>query len=336
MFSQNAPNVGTTFGQLHDENRPNWQNSGPRPIAWQAWYPVNGAQSHPLPASFFQSEDVHLDAPLAGQGPYPVVMLSHGTGGTAASLSWLAVGLARTGCVVLAPNHHGNTGTEPFMAEGFLCWWERALDISALLTAAAHSGPFAGHLKTDDATAIGFSLGGYTALTLMGARTSLLAFNAWLRETGQSLQGPREFPDAAACIPDLRAGSKAFRDSQARHGDDYTDTRFTRCVAIAPAPTVRAFLPASLAQINRPVTLVTGGADREAPNPVCSEWLRNQNPKFRHYDLGPDVGHYTFLSLPADPNLRGREEIFTDAPTVQRELVHACSLEIVAQCLQAT
>ena len=42
----------------------------------------------------------------------PLVLLSHGTGGSAVMLAWLGETLARAGYVVAAINHHGNTATE--------------------------------------------------------------------------------------------------------------------------------------------------------------------------------------------------------------------------------
>lgn len=64
-----------------------------------------------------------MDAALDDQTScFPVVLLSHGTGGTAASLGWLAHGLAAAGYVVLGVDHHGNTASEPYRAEGFLSW----------------------------------------------------------------------------------------------------------------------------------------------------------------------------------------------------------------------
>ena len=51
----------------------------------------------------------------------------------ALGMEWLGRRLAQRGFIALAVNHHGNTGLEVYRAEGFLCLWERARDLSALL-----------------------------------------------------------------------------------------------------------------------------------------------------------------------------------------------------------
>jgi len=61
------------------------------------------------------------------------VLLSHGTGGTATGMSWLPTSLAQIGYICVGVDHHGNTATEPYRAEGFICWWERALDHSLII-----------------------------------------------------------------------------------------------------------------------------------------------------------------------------------------------------------
>ncbi len=115
--------TGYRTGLIKDTNRTNWQNSGPRPIAWSAWYPADGNATQPLPPDpLFDAGEIRPGAEIASGGPYPVVLLSHGTGGTAESLGWLARALVARGHVVLAPQHHGNTGIEPYCPEGFLCW----------------------------------------------------------------------------------------------------------------------------------------------------------------------------------------------------------------------
>lgn len=314
---------GYRTGVLVDATRPNWQDNGPRPVAWSAWYPTEDAGDFVHPSGqFFDLGDVIWNAALPAKVKLPVVMLSHGTGGTAESLGWLARALAGQGYVVIGANHHGNTGVEDHHAAGFLCWWERATDLSVLLTSLGVSGFFAGQLDFDRVSAVGFSLGGHSVLALAGAQTSMVEFEAWHSANAITTRGPKEFPDVADQIPVLAETSDAFQQSWARQGDDFTDSRIASVVAIAPAPPVRAFIPQSVARIKRPVTLLTGGADIEAPTAQCADWLMAQNAGFEHYDLGEHVGHYTFLEIPADRNLVGRVDIFSDHADVERATVH--------------
>lgn len=321
---------GYQTGLIFDAARSNWQNDGDRPIAWSAWYPTEASETGvDLPASFFDLGAIVPRAALSGELKFPVVLLSHGTGGTAESLGWLGRYLARRGFVVLGANHHGNTGTEPYCAEGFLCWWERATDLSLLVSSLATTEPFADRLNLDQVFAAGFSLGAYTVLAMAGAQTSLAEFEAWQREAGLTVAGPKEFPDAADHIPKLLRSSRAFQRSWAEHDRDVSDNRVRAIVAIAPPSPVRSFKAGSLARLTLPVTLLTGGADREAPAHHCAGWLRAQNNEFKHYDLGRDVGHYSFLEHPSDKSLIDKIDIFTDHVSLDRRRVHEATAKRV-------
>ena len=327
---------GYRNGVIWDASRSNWQNSSERPIAWSAWYPTEDAENGGQTCNqFFDLRDVVLDAPMTGQRKLPVVLLSHGTGGTAESLGWLARALACKGYVVLGANHHGNTGLEPYLAEGFLCWWERATDLSVMLSSLGENGFFADRLDMDRVSAVGFSLGGYTVMALAGAQTRLEEFESWLRTNGIAEGGPKEFPDAADSIPILMESSEAFRRSWAEHGHDRSDNRLKSVIAIAPAPAIRAFTPQSVAKLQLPIIIITGGADSEAPSVHCADWLLSQNNRFQRHDLGKQVGHYTFLGFPSDKSLIGKADIFSDHESVDRNKVHEMASEIVIRSFMA-
>lgn len=325
---------GYRTGMINDASRPNWGNTADRPIAWSAWYPSTGARDTDQPiGQLFDLGNVIRNAPLIATKKLPVVLLSHGTGGTAESMGWLARSLACKDHVVIGANHHGNTGIEPYLAEGFLCWWERALDLSVLLTAISTTEVFADKLDLDRVSAIGFSLGGHTAMALSGALTCLDEFDAWHSANNISTGGPKEFVDAADHIPSLIKTSETFRRSWARHGDDVTDDRVKSIVAIAPAPPVRGFTSNSIARLQLPVTIITGGADQEAPAEHCADWLVQRNSEFKRRDLGRNVGHYTFLEFPSDKSLVGKVDIFTDHETINRNDIHQQVVEIVQRAL---
>lgn len=310
---------GYKTGTIKDTSRSNWQYDGPRPLSWSAWYPTLDEPPASQPGA---QATILTEAALKPNGTFPVVLLSHGTGGTAESLGWLARHLSRTGYVVIGANHHGNTWGEPYLPHGFVCWWERAKDLSVLLTSLATTGFFADRLNLDKVSAVGFSLGCHTVLTLAGAITSMDTFDDWCRAQNFNASGPREFPDAMDHIPSLAKSSLAFQQSWARQGDNFTDARISSLVAIAPPPPIRSLMPCSIAQITLPVTLLTGGADQEAPFEHGAAWLLWQNAGFSHHDLGQNVGHYTFLDLPPDRSLIGKIDIFTDPASIDRSEIH--------------
>lgn len=216
--------VGFAEGLSFDEGRLNWSGDGPRPLSWAVWYPADdGALEVAIPgASLFQRGPVAGDAALRPTDtPHPLVLLSHGTGGIAAGLEWLAYRLAQRGFVCLAANHHGHTGAEPRRPEGFICLWERARDLSLLLDDHTWRKQLGGRVSARACVA-GFSAGAYTAMLLMGARVAYSQFEP-ANPVKSPIRGPREFPDLADRIVPLLRESEIFRASWNRRSDDYGD-----------------------------------------------------------------------------------------------------------------
>ena len=329
---------GYRRGLWLDLSRQNWDQTGPRPVAWSAWYPASPRSSRMIPRmawGLFDLGEVDPDQALAHGGPWPVVLLSHGTGGSAESLGWLARELACRGSVVLAAQHHGNTSLEPYRAEGFLCWWERARDLSGLLTEASGPHVFGAALDLQRVAAVGYSLGAHTVLSLGGAVTSMDLLQRWQDSVGAVERGPREFPDLAGRLPSLFESSAVFRASWSRQGDSNQDPRVRAVVAIAPPPPVRAFTHGSIQAMTVPVTLMAGGADLEAPLSVGAAWLQSLNPNFALHEVGGSVGHHSFLGPPSATGQRDQPELFADATEVARDEVHRRVLSLVDRACNA-
>ena len=169
--------IGFSEGLSFDESRPDWSGEGLRPLRWSVWYPAIESAQEELPTrpSWFAMGPVAQDAALrASAEPHRVVLLSHGTGGTAGGLEWLARRLAGEGFIALAIDHHGNTGSEPYRAEGFLCLWERAKDLSALFDSSGWRRRLDGQIAPN-AVVAGFSAGAYAAMLLAGARVAFFS-----------------------------------------------------------------------------------------------------------------------------------------------------------------
>ena len=112
---------------------------------------------------------------------------------------WLAHRLAKCGFVAIV-NHHGNTAIEPYLPEGFLCWWERQR-ISLCCWTGCLGRPAPGrtthllahtrrrHRSWRDSRRR-LLLGGYTVLSAVGAVTEMARFSVWAeRRYGQGPGG---------------------------------------------------------------------------------------------------------------------------------------------------
>ncbi|HKF64567.1 MAG TPA: hypothetical protein VKB42_24570 [Dongiaceae bacterium] len=85
--------VGETQRVYHPEIARNWRGAQTEALVTRIWYPVDPsvpAMAHdigPPGHAIFQSHPAAVDAPLsAAQARYPLLLLSHGTGGSADSL----------------------------------------------------------------------------------------------------------------------------------------------------------------------------------------------------------------------------------------------------------
>ena len=325
--------VGFRQGLLDDATRPNWDGSGPRPLRWAAWYPAvdDAVEQELFPAeaahAWFAHRPAARDAALSEtRARYPVVLLSHGTGGTVLHLDWLARELAAAGFIAVGVDHHGNTTSEPYRAEGFLCAWERPRDLSVLLDAVAER-EFAGRLDLDRVHVVGYSLGGCTATALLGAVTESSPFERSDRNTEFS-RGPKEFPDLADHLPGLLETSAAFRASWARMSQPTRDPRIKSALLLAPGRSARGFSEDSLRAITAPARIMVGGADVLAPT---AHWLHERLQASRLEMLGPEVGHYIFVAEATEAGRKANPAYCSDAPGVDRRAVHA---EVAARALE--
>ena len=115
----------------------NWRGSETHTLDGIVWYPSeNGAGEKdqligPPDAPLFFAGRAAKDSVLAPAfNKFPLVALSHGTGGSAMQMAWLGTYLASRGYIVVAVNHPGNNAVTGYTTEGFVEGWERAKDIS--------------------------------------------------------------------------------------------------------------------------------------------------------------------------------------------------------------
>ncbi|WP_064707083.1 alpha/beta hydrolase family protein [Rhizobium bangladeshense] len=317
--------LGFREGVLYDDQRPNWDAAGPRPVRWSLWYPAadDARECDIQERSWFRKAAVARDAPIRPSGrPYPLVLLSHGTGGSAAGLEWLARRLVDRGFAGLGVDHHGNTSNEPYRAEGFACLWERAPDLSLMLDRCDDwLGDLAGGIDADRAFAAGFSAGAYSVTLLLGAIAEFSQFEPSRLKPGGP-RGPREFPDLADHIPSLLRTSDVFRESWSRMSRSYRDDRITAAVLCAPGCSVLGFGEESLKTVGAPTLILVGDADKAAPAEECSSWLHYRLTRSVLKIFGGGFGHYVFVPEGTRLGLAFAAELFTDPPGIERAAVH--------------
>lgn len=122
----------------------------------------------------FTLQVAHNAAPLAAaSGKRALIVLSHGTAGSALPDHALAATLARAGFVVAQPEHRGDNWQD-FSRAGPESWKTRPQDVSDTIDAVARDPALATLVDTRRVGVHGMSAGGVTGLTLAGAQWRML------------------------------------------------------------------------------------------------------------------------------------------------------------------
>lgn len=196
------------------------------------------------------------------EGPYPLVIFSHGFNTNAAWYSTLLEQYASQGFIVLAPEH-----VEQDWMESAPATIDRPLDITQVLDYAeeltGQGGELAGLIDMANVAVVGHSFGGYTVLAMAGAQMDMQSLNQSCAELS-----PEDQPKQFLCKPFLGmdAAMAAHAGLDAVPTDLWPslgDSRVTAIVSIAGD----AFLfdQVGLSKITIPMMAIGGMADTVTP-----------------------------------------------------------------------
>jgi len=265
------------------------------------WYPAaEGAVEQTLDIGppgkpLFYVGEAAPDAAFADGRPRPVILFSHGYGGSARMMAWFTTVLAQQGFVVVAVDHPGNNSADPMTVPGAALIWDRVGDLEVALERAKADPVIGPHIDMRRIGVAGFATGGFNALAAAGARVDPAHFRAFCEarpDDGMCKPQP-EFPVTAAQAAEALAAPDLAADA-ARAGDDHSIRGVSAVFAIAPA-FVQAFDPASFAAIDTPVAIVVGQADQVAAPNTNGGAAARAIPRAQLTVL-PGVGHYDFIS----------------------------------------
>jgi len=268
------------------------------------WYPC------PAPPIQFDLDGWTLraarDCPFSGE-KLPLVVASHGNGGSMLVHHDLAETLADAGFIFAAIDHPGDSTPDRSRIADLSVHVERPTDIKRLIDFMLDKSPVASRIDARRIGFFGFSAGGYTGLVLIGANPD------WATDLCQNS------PAASACAEILR---NEFHAQPLVH-----DWRIKAAVIADPACCF--FRADSFAAVKAPVQLWAsehGGRGLPTTNPHISPdsaALIDRNLPGKHeYHVVPNAGHFAFLP-PCSPELvTGFAEGCTDAPGFDRAEFH--------------
>ncbi len=135
------------------------------------WYPT---QVRPRPTTMLGvvMMNVAPDAPVSGYD-LPLVVISHGNGGGPASHADLALALANAGYVVAAPMHTGDNYADQSAAGSASLFNGRTQELHATVDHLLKNWQGRDRINQERIGAFGFSAGGFTVLTAVGAQPDL-------------------------------------------------------------------------------------------------------------------------------------------------------------------
>lgn len=225
-----------------------------RPLTLEVWYPADTTASGNTALTAYlrdattevelQGQAVRDAAPIANDGPFPLVIISHGYPGNRFLLSHLAENIASKGYVVASIDHTDSTYRTQAAFGSTLV--NRSLDqvfvLNEMERLSADSATVLGGLVDASNTAIvGYSMGGYGAVITAGAGVTQLSI------------------DYAFGAPHGQLG--VHKAGSASH-NELLDSRIKTAVAFAPWGMNFGFWDAAgLADIEIPMMFVAGSED---------------------------------------------------------------------------
>lgn len=155
-------------------------------LAGAIWYPCAAEPTYVALGSLSVGADFDLkgakDCPVTG-AKLPLVIVSHGRGGTFVQQHDTVEALADAGFVVAAINHPGDTYSDSSRRDTLSVWGSRPTDMVRLLDFVLHDWKDRAVIDPARIGFFGFSLGGATGLVLMGTRPDFARVASFCKET---------------------------------------------------------------------------------------------------------------------------------------------------------
>jgi predicted dienelactone hydrolase len=279
---------------------------GGRSMQAGIWYPSN-TQTVAHPLGMF-TQEVALNGPVAGQG-LPLILISHGVGGSLSSHIDTANALARAGFVVAAITHIGDNTQDQSYVGNRIDLIDRPRQVKVALDWLLSSWPGRLNLNPRRIGVFGFSLGGFTALVLIGG-TPEIARMAQLCDSQESA------PECA--FIKNSHGDQLSPSTETPHW--VHDERIKAAVIAAPAASY-LFGPGDL-EVSVPIQLWRVENDSRAPDAWNGAVVRDNLKVHPDSHLVQGADHFVFLAPCSDALAAAAAQICQDPAGFDRAAFH--------------
>ena len=273
-----------------------------KPLVVGIWYPSQAAVK---PVSLGPTTmTVAFNAPVNGKA-LPMVVMSHGTGGSLLGHFDTGIALADAGYVVVAMNHTGDNYADQSRSADIM---DRPRQVSRVIDHMLSTWESHEAIDPERIGMFGFSSGGFTALASIGGIADF------------SKIGPmcRQYPADFACQLIAKSQTPVVVPAPTV----VTDARIKAAVVAAPALGF-TFSPDGLKNVKVPVQLWRAENDVVVPHPRYAESVRLAMPEAPEYHVVPNAGHYDFLAPCSDALTSMAPVICTSSPGFDRAAFHA-------------
>ncbi len=265
-----------------------------RPLEVTVWYPAHNLDMVPEDITYnydpllygpvkVLGHAISDAAPFFENGPYPLVIASHGHDGTRFFVNYLTEHLASYGFVVMAVNHTGNaTGDTMYPFADYIQGIgnalvyrpedvQRQIDFAGSLTGQGNALP--GLIDLEHIAVLGHSYGGYTALAAAGARVSLGPLRQWCESVANDAAVTSSWGYFFICTSMVAGEEQAIKllGADIQPGDLWPAFDVSGVDAIVPlAAFGMGFGEESLKSITIPALVIVGSADSLHDN---NKWI---------------------------------------------------------------
>jgi predicted dienelactone hydrolase len=334
--------VGVRNRQFAPSEAYEWRGAKTHALITDIWYPADPASSEQMQwigspdNPFAKAGKAALNAPiLPGSEKFPLILLSHGIGGSSAMMAWLGSALASHGYIAAAVNHPGNNALEDYTIPGAVFWSQRAHDLSAILDLLLADPTFGPRIDPKRVGAAGFSLGGLTVIELAGGIAEFSRYQDFCMspKADGMCTDTIEYPGLLAKVTALAKTDPAIQAAFIENSKSHRDPRIRAIFVMAPA-LGPAFSPDSLAKISIPTQIVAGSVDTVVPIETSAKFFAAKIPGAQ-VSILQAVGHYTFLGTCAELGDRTQPRICIDQAGILRDEIHAQTATMAAKFFDA-
>jgi predicted dienelactone hydrolase len=271
-------------------------NGSLQPLKGAVWYPCNQPPGNVKLGPFVLS--VSKNCPATGE-KLPLVVISHGRGGTFLDHNDTAEALADAGFVVAAINHPGDNAMDKTRTNDFSVFVERPVDIKRLIDFMLGSWTASARIDASRIGIFGFSRGGYTALVAVGA-------NPYFGKNLRLCEGV----DTPLC-------------DQVRKGELPELIHDPRIKAAVIADPLSAFFTKdSLSNVKVPVQLWRSELGGGGVTPAGVATIVGEMPTKPDDHFVPHSQHFSFMAPCSAEFMQAASEICVDAPDFDRISFH--------------